>query len=209
MPTSTSGASSRGEGDLLTGLRHGDPFHRYLRDIPAWRRGLLSAFWHGDPAQRCLRGISAWRTIPQPISKRFLSGVITGLRHGNPAQKDTRVIPAPSLRHPRAIPVPSPHHPSLASRSSTECWPIRGLFHGHRGAHWVLQSVFGTATLPTGASEPSPRGEAVIHRPFGTSTLPADALVASSRSHYELVYGIVALLGFVKFTWYEPLLIIK
>ena len=175
----------------------------------------------------------------------------------------------------------SPRHTSLASRSSTECWPIRGLFHGHRGAHWVLQSVFGTATLPTGASEPSPRGEAVIYRPFGTATLPrgvseasprgkgviyrvfgtapppttisvasprgeegfyrhvgtatlpatisvasprgeegfyrhvgtatlpADALVASSRSHYELVYGIVALLGFVKFTWYELLLIIK
>ena len=45
--------------------------------------------------------------------------------------------------------------------------------------------VFGTATLPTGASVPSPRG------------------------HCELVYRIVALLSFVKFTWHEPLLIIK
>ena len=63
------------------------------------------------PSPRHLRPIPAWRTIPQPISKRFLSGVITGLRHGNPAQKDTRVIPAPSLRHPRAIPASSPHHP--------------------------------------------------------------------------------------------------
>ena len=44
---------------------------------------------------------------------------------------------------------------------------------------------------------------------FGTAPPPTGALVASSRSHYELVYGIVALLGFVKFTWYEPLLIIK
>ena len=26
-----------------------------------------------------------WRTITQPISKRFLSGVITGLRHGDPS----------------------------------------------------------------------------------------------------------------------------
>ena len=32
-----------------------------------------------------LGGSPAWRTIPQPISKRFLSGVITGLRHGNPS----------------------------------------------------------------------------------------------------------------------------
>ena len=33
--------------------------------------------------------------------------------------------------------------------------------------------------------------------------------VASSLSHYELVYLIVAVLGFVKFTWHELLLIIK
>ena len=38
---------------------------------------------------------------------------------------------------------------------------------------------------------------------------PTDASVASSGSHCELVYRIVALLGFVKFTWNEPLLIIK
>ena len=44
---------------------------------------------------------------------------------------------------------------------------------------------------------------------FGTATLSADAAVASSRSHCELVYLIVALLGFVKFTWDGPLLIIK
>ena len=44
---------------------------------------------------------------------------------------------------------------------------------------------------------------------FGTATLPTDASVASARSYCELVYRIVALLGFVKFTWNEPLLIIK
>ena len=44
---------------------------------------------------------------------------------------------------------------------------------------------------------------------FGTATLPTDATVASSRSHCEFVYRIAALLGFVKFTWHEPLLIIK
>ena len=73
----------------------------------------------------------------------------------------------------------------------------------------MFRPVFGTATLPTGTSEPSPRDEAVVYQPFGTATLPTSASVASSRSHYELVYGIVALLGFVKFTWHEPLLIIK
>ena len=44
---------------------------------------------------------------------------------------------------------------------------------------------------------------------FGTATMPTDVSVASARSHCELVYRIVAVLGFVKFTWYEPLLIIK
>ena len=97
------------------------------------------------------------------------------------APRYLRAILAPSQRHPSAIPALSPHHPRLASRSSTKCWPIRGLFHGHRGAHWVLQSVFGTATLPTGASEPSPRGEAVIYRPFGTATLPTGSSEPSPR----------------------------
>ena len=68
---------------------------------------------------------------------------------------------------------------------------------------------FGSGTLPTGASETSPRGEEGFYRHFGTSTLPTYASVASSPGHCELVYRIVALLGFVKFTWHEPLLIIK
>ena len=92
-----------------------------------------------------------------------------------------RPCPEGHQSHPRAIPALSPHHLRLANRSSTECWPIRGLFHGHRGAHWVLQSVFGTSTLPTGSSEPSPRGEAVIYRPFGTATLPRGVSEASPR----------------------------
>ena len=60
---------------------------------------------------------------------------------------------AVNMRHPRAIPAPS--QPG--------------------------KSVFGTATLPTGASEPSPRGEAVIYRPFGTATLPRGVSEASPR----------------------------
>ena len=69
--------------------------------------------------------------------------------------------------------------------------------------------VFGTATLPTSISVASSRGETVIHRSFATAIMPTDASVASSRSHCELVHRIVAELGFVKFTWNEPLLIIK
>ena len=92
---------------------------------------------------------------------------------------------------------------------------------------------FGTATLPTGTSEASPRGEEGFYRHFGTgtpstdasvassrgeafflpvfgtATLPTDVSVASLRSHCEFVYRIAALLGFVKFTWHEPLLIIN
>ena len=72
-----------------------------------------------------------------------------------------------------------------------------------------FRPVFGTATPSTGTSEISPRGEEGFYRHFGTATLPTDVSVASSRSHCELVYLIVALLGFVKFTWDGPLLIIK
>ena len=73
----------------------------------------------------------------------------------------------------------------------------------------VIYRVFGTATFPTGTSETSSRGKAFSYRHFGTVTLPTDASVASAQSYCELVYRIVALLGFVKFTWHEPLLIIK
>ena len=49
----------------------------------------------------------------------------------------------------------------------------------------------------------------VLYRTFGTATLPTDTSVASSRSLCELVYRIITMLGFMKFTWNEPLLIIK
>ena len=78
-----------------------------------------------------------------------------------------------------------------------------------RRGETVIYRSFGTATLPTGTSVASPRGETVLYRTFGTETLPTDASMGSSRCHCELVHRIVALLGFVKFTWNEPLLIIK
>ena len=68
---------------------------------------------------------------------------------------------------------------------------------------------FGTAPPATGGSEAGSRVEGDIYRHFGTGTLPTDASVASSGSNCELVYRIVAELGFVKFTWHGPLLIIK
>ena len=84
----------------------------------------------------------------------------------------------------------------------------------------MLLPVFGTATLPTGISEPSPRDERPADRSkngnvpmllpvFGTATLPTGISEQSLRGHCDLVFRIAALLGFVKFTWHEPLLIIK
>ena len=80
--------------------------------------------------------------------------------------------------------------------------------------------AFATVTLPTMPSVPSPRAKASPNRPqtgltpvslpvFATATLPTIPSVPSSRSHCELVHRIVAEMGFVKFTWHEPLLIIK
>ena len=53
------------------------------------------------------------------------------------------------------------------------------------------------------------RGEGVFGPVFGTATMPTSTSVASLRGHCDLVFRIAALLGFVKFTWHEPLLIIK
>ena len=87
-------------------------------------------------------------------------------------------------------------------------------------AKGVLFPPFGTATLPTGAPEQSPRDERPADRSkngnvpmllpvFGTATLPTGISEPSLRGHCDLVFRIAALLGFVKFTWHEPLLILK
>ena len=64
----------------------------------------------------------------------------------------------------------------------------------------VIYRVFGTGPPPTTTPGPSPRGEGDIYRHFDTATLPKSISVASSRSLYELVSRIVALLGVMKFT---------
>ena len=74
---------NRSRSSIPVGPRHGDPFHRYLRAIPAWRRGLLSALWHGNPAHRCLSSILAWQSV-----------LLTGPRHGDPFHRYLGGIPA-------------------------------------------------------------------------------------------------------------------
>ena len=73
----------------------------------------------------------------------------------------------------------------------------------------MLGIPIGTESRPTGTPEASRRGEGGFWTVFGTDTLPTGTSVASSRSLCELVYRIVTMLGFVKFTRHEPLLIIK
>ena len=50
----------------------------------------------------------------------------------------------------------------------------------------VLRQTFGTATLPTGTSEPSTRGEGGSWTVFGTATLPTDVSVASWRGEGDI-----------------------
>ena len=101
----------------------------------------------------------------------------------------------------------------------TETLPTSTPVTSRRG-EGVFWQVFGTVTLPTGASVASSRGERPADRSkngnvpmllpvFGTATLPTGISEPSLRGHCDLVFRIAALLGFVKFTWHEPLLIIK
>ena len=84
---------------LLTGFRHGDPAHRYFRDIPACRRGLLSTLWHGNPFHRCLSGILARRSV-----------LLTGLRHGDPFHRYLSGITAWRDRHQSHVPPARDNH---------------------------------------------------------------------------------------------------
>ena len=66
----------RSMADLRLTLRHGDPTHRYLRGITAWRRGLLDGLRHDHHAHKYLRAILAWQSV-----------LLAGLRHGDHAHK--------------------------------------------------------------------------------------------------------------------------
>ena len=133
--------SDRSLSGALIALRHGNPCpqvpQRHPRAIPAPSPRHPSAI--PVPSQR-------GETITQPISKRFLSGVITGLRHGHPAQRYLRAILAwqsvllSGIRHDKLV------HRYLRGiilwRSQTGHLPMLvheiGLFHGHRGLDRVL-----------------------------------------------------------------------
>ena len=66
---------SRGEGGLLTGLRHGSPAHRYLSAIPAWRRGSSDSSSARQPCPQVLQ------SHPR-VAKGRKSVPLTGLRSG-------------------------------------------------------------------------------------------------------------------------------
>ena len=97
---------SRGEGGLLTGLRHGSPAHRYLSAIHAWRRGASDRSSARQPCPQVLQshprvakgvfwlvfGTATMPTgAPEP-SPRGEGGLLAGLRHGNHAHRYLRGI---------------------------------------------------------------------------------------------------------------------
>ena len=73
---------SRGKAFFRPVLWHGDPFHRYLRDIPAWRRGHLSALWHGDPQLKHFWGRVACRRKGNRYHCRAYGQVCDRVWHG-------------------------------------------------------------------------------------------------------------------------------
>ena len=158
-------------------LRHGDPFHRCLSGILAWRSVLLTGFRHGDPAHRHFRGIPVWRMASRPVHDRQLTDALTGLRHGDPPHRYLRGITAwqsvlltgfrhgdPAHRYFRGIPVWRSIFQATSNRFLSSI-PV-GPRHG---------------APSTGTSVASPRGEEGFYRHFGTATLPTGVSVASSR----------------------------
>ena len=151
-------------------------------------------------------GSTAWRSITQSISDRSLSDALAGLRHVELANECLIAIPAERDGHQSHVPPARDIH-----RACEYALQLPGTTFGLLGV--LLE---GPSATDTGFCHPEPphdRSPSVLGlffgQTFGTATLPTDATVASSRSHCEFVYRIAALLGFVKFTWHEPLLILK
>ena len=93
------------------------------------------------PAHRRLRGSPApsqrGETITQPVSKRFLSGVITGLRHGDPSYSHLSGILAW-----QSVLLTGLWHSDLAHRrlSGILAWRsvlLTGLRHGHPAQRYL------------------------------------------------------------------------
>ena len=123
------------------GLRHRDPAHNDLSDIPAWRSVLLTGLRHGDPAHRYLSGTPACKSISQPTSNRSHHSIPPSPRHGDPAYKGFSAIPAwqsitqpisnrshpsfpPGLRHG------DPTHNALSAIPACQTGHLSTLRHG-------------------------------------------------------------------------------
>ena len=183
-------ASPRGEGGLLTGLWHGDPAYRYLRDIPAWRRGLLTGLWHSDPAHRYLRGIPAWRTASRPVHDWQLTDALAGLCHGDPAHRYLKGIPvwrtASRSVHNRSLSDALVVLPALARdlhRAGSPC-----LQASQRQIALLGEAIWAS---PSKRICPTPTcngfrfarcfARRVVRQPASASTSPTDTSVASPR----------------------------
>ena len=201
---------------LLTGLRPDlRPYSWPLRS----GSGSRSALRHGDLACRCLSGIPAWR--------RGSSGRSSAQRpYPQVPQRDSRVAKESSIGSSARRPYLQvlQGHPRVAKESSigsSARTPYPQVLQRHprvaKGASGrssarrsCLQMPRWHPSVASRSSDLSRSGHLSMIMPvFGTASLPTGTSVASPRSHCELVFRIVAELGFVKFTWHEPLLIIK
>ena len=135
--------------------------------VIAWQSVLLDGLWHGDLAHRHLRAILAWR---RGTSDRSLA---------------RRPCPQAPQSHPRV----AKHHLTdlrmvpfrCTSRSSARRVGPQVL-QGHPGvAKGGFWTVFGTATLPTGAPEASRRGKGGFWTVFDMGPLSTGTSGASSR----------------------------
>ena len=210
---------------LLTGLRPDlRPYSWPLRS----GSGSRSALRHGDLACRCLSGIPAWRRgssgrssaqrpypqVPQRdsrVAKESSIGSSARRPYLQVLQGHPRVAKESSIGSSARTPYPQvlQRHPRVAKGAS-------GRSSARRPCPQVPQRHPRVAKRASGRSSARPPYPQVLQghprvakRVFGTATLPTGTSVTFSRSHCELVYRIVAILGFVKFTWDEPLLIIK
>ena len=171
----------------------------------ACRDSHLSALWHGDPAYKGFSAILACQSITQPTSNRSHPSVPPGPCHGDPAHNALSGILACQSGHLSTLRHGDPAYKGLSAILACQTGHLSALRHRN-------PAYKGFSAIPACQSI-TDRPQTCLTPAFlpvlGTETLPTSASGASSRGHCELVYLIVALLGFVKFTWHEPSLIIK
>ncbi len=175
---------------------HPSPSHNLLR--------------HGDPFHRCLSGILAWRTASRPVHDRQLTDALTGLRHGDPFHRYLSGITAWRSSHLSALRHGDPQLKHFWGRvawrregNRYRCRDYVGFATGfsstppatggsevsprdeasskqpQTGLSLLSLSVLGTGTPSTDTSGPSLRGKEGFYRHFGTVTLPTGTSEAS------------------------------